>query len=203
MRNSAKNKMKNYNENFKIRKLIGNWKLGIGNSCRLRQAGFTLIETIVALAIFATSIVGLIVVTSQGVADTNLAKNKITASYLAQEGVELVRNLRDNITLSGAGWPGFKEDVIDRCVPLEGCYIDAKNDPLVATPCAAGCLPLRYDTDGFYNHDSGNDSIFTRTIKIEELGSNEVRITVEVLWRQGQRDKRVTMTENLFNWISL
>src|SRR3990170_1749725 len=71
--------------------------------------GFTLIETLVALVIFTTSITVLISVTGSGVANTNYAKNKFIASYLAQEGVEMVRNIRDNAWLdpAGGGWSKF------------------------------------------------------------------------------------------------
>lgn len=87
--------------------------------------GFTLIETMTALLIFSASIVTLIVATRQGFVDTGYAKNKFIASYLAQEGVERVRNSRDsfgwsesemqaeagNASQSLADFPGFTRNV--------------------------------------------------------------------------------------------
>jgi len=71
--------------------------------------GFSLVETLVAISIFSLSILGLMSVLASGISNTNYAKQKIVASYLAQEGIEYVRNMRDNAVLypSGTGWTNF------------------------------------------------------------------------------------------------
>ncbi len=171
------------------------------------QTGFTLIETLVALAIFASSIVALISITGTGVADANFAKNKLTASYLSQEGVELVRNIRDSVLLSGSptGWSDFIANQIDECMAgnsPKACRIDPKTLAVNACPQAA-CPPLLYDNNsGFFGYDSGNNSIFTRTITIDDLGSgNEIKINSTVSWHQGGVQKSVSYSENLLDWI--
>ena len=65
-----------------------------GLACRSMAEGFTLVETLVAISIFTMSILALLVILTQGIANTNYAKHKITASYLAQEGIEYARNVR-------------------------------------------------------------------------------------------------------------
>jgi len=75
-----------------------------------RSGGFTLVETLVAISIFSVSIIALMAVLASGVSDINYAKRKITATYLAQEGIEYVRNMRDNAFLSAdpnTGWINF------------------------------------------------------------------------------------------------
>jgi Tfp pilus assembly protein PilV len=76
-----------------------------------KGGGFTLIETLVAISIFSASIIGLMSVLASGVSDTNYAKQKMIASYLAQEGIECVRNTRDNYFLytstTGKTWEDF------------------------------------------------------------------------------------------------
>ncbi len=64
-----------------------------------KKNGFTLVETLVAVSIFTVSILGLLEVVSQGIASTNYAQMKIAATYLAQEGIECLRNTRDNYVL--------------------------------------------------------------------------------------------------------
>lgn len=70
-------------------------------------------ETLVAISIFTMSILGLLSILASGISDTNYAKEKMVASYLAQEGIEYVRNMRDTAVLYdtlGAqhGWNAFK-----------------------------------------------------------------------------------------------
>jgi len=75
-----------------------------------KGGGFTLIETLVAISIFTMSILGLMTVLASGISNTNYAKQKMTATYLAQEGIEYTRNKRDTSVLYDVnGWDTFKE----------------------------------------------------------------------------------------------
>jgi len=153
---------------FKIQKLFVDSDKFVGSD---RKQGFTLIETMVALAIFSVSIVSLIAMTSQGVANVSLAKNKLIASYLAQEGIEVVRNNRDSF-----GFDSLNPD------PLSG--------------------DLFYSTDNGYNNISdGSITPFKRKVTVNVVGEDEVKVSSEVKWVQGQGPgKSVTYSENLFNW---
>jgi prepilin-type N-terminal cleavage/methylation domain-containing protein len=175
------------------------------------NTGFTLIETLVSLAIFSVSIVALISVTASGVADTNFVKNKLTASYLAQEGVEMVRNIRDSNSLSllggnGIPWAPFTASVFSSCTPPNGCKIESSANSLVATICQVtngyGCQ-LNYDSSGFYTYASSTASPFSRLITVQDAldGNNEVKVTSTVSWNQGSSPKSVTYSESLFDWI--
>ena len=87
------------------------------SSCR--KSGFTLIETLTALLIFSTSIVVLIAATSGGFSNTNYAKNKFIASYLAQEGVEVARNTRDS-----SDWSAFNQSNLPSDLNCLKCVIN-------------------------------------------------------------------------------
>ena len=73
--------------------------------------GFSLVEVLIAISIFTMTIVTMMSVLSSGITDTTYAKQKIIASYLAQEGIEYVRNIRDNDVLytgaTGKNWNTF------------------------------------------------------------------------------------------------
>src|SRR3954462_4723522 len=64
--------------------------------CRLRLRGFTLLETMVAVTLLAVAIVAPMSLTVQSLTSAYYARDEVTAFYLAQEGVESVRDFRDN-----------------------------------------------------------------------------------------------------------
>ena len=74
-----------------------------------KRKGFTLVETLVAIAIFTVSILAVMAVLANSISNTNYAKKKMTAAYLAQEGIEYVRKLRDTFVLTNnqTGWADF------------------------------------------------------------------------------------------------
>src|SRR3989344_968315 len=148
-----------------------------------KNRGFTLIETLVAISIFTVSILALLSILTQGISDTNYAKNKIIASYLAQEGIEYIRNMRDTFMLydpadTQTGWNSFSSKLVNAsCEVSNGCYFDDQNlnyaDPsqpmaeITVAACGSPCPPLLYDeTTGKYGYAAGVDSGFTRKISI-------------------------------------
>lgn len=76
-----------------------------------KSNGFTLVETLIAISIFSLSIISLIAFLSQNISDMGYVKNKMKAAYLAQEGIEYARNMRDNYVLytdiTGSSWTDF------------------------------------------------------------------------------------------------
>jgi prepilin-type N-terminal cleavage/methylation domain-containing protein len=180
--------------------------------------GFTLIETLVALLIFSSAITGILVLTGQGVLSTNYAKNRLTAGFLAQEGIELIRFVRDSAMIGApsTGWNDFISTVgsLPCGEATNGCTIDSSvlSAPDVASrytylvPCTTtGGCPLYYtDTTGYNTTGVGSPSLYKRTITLEVVSlpsSNFLRITSTVTWTQGQTEKIVSATENLFDWV--
>ncbi len=173
----------------------------------MTQRGFTLLETLVAVGIFTVSILALLSVLSQGITSTNFSKKKIIATYLAQEGIEYVRNIRDttvtSATSASTGWASFMTTVSAACGSAAGCYLPSFNSVL---PCTTVCAALSYDEDtGIYGYTStsGVDSGYVRTITYEPIAGddNEVKINSKVTWMQGSGSYSVTFSDHLFNWI--
>lgn len=171
------------------------------------KKGFTLIETLIAIAIFTMSILALMSVLGSGIADTNYAKQKMIASYLAEEGIESVRNVRDNYLLYGTGsnWVDFKSKISPcRQGQGNGCGInnslDTTEDRFIFK-CSDVSRCNLYLNNGDYNVVAGNDSGFVREIWMENLSDNEIKIYSTVSWNQGSGSYNITLSENLYNWI--
>jgi prepilin-type N-terminal cleavage/methylation domain-containing protein len=174
--------------------------------------GFTLIETIVSIAIFAFAITGLISITATGVFNTNFVKNKFTASYLALEGTELVRNIRDTAALSGETWVTLLGGAyLGSCMGSDGCRIDAWSPAPTPQSCSIDggvCRNMTYDesTAKFsYDPQDGLDtfeSIFRRTIRVVNITGTEIQVVSEVEWDQGRDPHSVVYTYNLSSWTN-
>src|SRR3989344_9186885 len=82
------------------------------------SGGFTLVEMLVAVSILSISVVTLLNVLGSGIRDTGFAKERLTAGYLAQEGIEYIRNMRDTFVLYSAspqsGWEAFNNKINHR-----------------------------------------------------------------------------------------
>src|SRR3989344_8747359 len=74
------------------------------------KRGFTLLETVVALGLIFSAMVGPVTLATRGIFFAKFSKNKLVAANLAQEGIELIRKMRDDNALSN---PGQWDDDLD------------------------------------------------------------------------------------------
>ena len=178
---------------------------------------FTLIESMVAISIFTTSVLGMLTLTAGNISNTNYAKNKLMATFLAQEGLEYVRNLRDDYTVFVYnGFEKFQTKVVP-CTTPNGCYFNADLvghngdiiQNIVLTECSSGVCPfLRYDENSYtkqYNYTTGNLSNFSRKLKIEIISTSnpaqkEVKVTSMVTFNLSGKSHTVYFTSYLNNW---
>lgn len=167
-----------------------------------KKEGFTLVETLVSISIFSVSLLGIMSVLASGISNTGYAKRKMTATYLAQEGIEYVRNMRDTYVLYNSNFLQFR-NALNPC-ENSNCGINDTldvNDNSFIFLC--GDCKLYIDSDGHYGKSGSTDSGFTRTIRMKKVGSgqDEVRILSTVSWTQGSGPFSITFSENLYNWI--
>ena len=181
-----------------------------------KKNGFTLIETLMAVLIFSMSIMAVVFVISDDIADIEYAKKKMTASYLAEEGIEYMRNLRDAYTLYDAGggqtgWNSYRVK-IDPCnitsVPSRSCYYsypnlfsqgNMKNTNVLS--CVGNCPTLYKSSLGGYEYNvPGAVDGYKREIKTKELNANEIEISSTIYWYHGVDSFHITFNTILSNW---
>ena len=165
------------------------------------RGGFTLIETLVAIAILSLAITGPMVIAQKGIGSAIYARDEVTAFYLAQEAVEYIRSVRDTNRIIGydkyytGGWLWQFANAAS-CLDPNKCQIDATINPLLSpgvsngsiiTCPVAGCAPILFNsTTNLYGYASGGAKTqFTRTVDVKTINSNEAAITVNISWQTG------------------
>ena len=149
------------------------------------RSGFTLIEVIVAIFILTIGVMGAYAVVQQIIASTSITSSRLVAAYLAQEGIEIVRNIRDTNFILGNDWDnglGTGEKEVDYTMENE---LESWTDRY-----------LKIKSNGFYNYDSGSPTRFKRKITITKVEAYKREILVEVFWEGG----KVSAKEYLYNW---
>jgi prepilin-type N-terminal cleavage/methylation domain-containing protein len=154
--------------------------------------GFTIIELMVAAFVLTVGIAGAYVAISGPIHYTRDSMNKITAAYLAQEGVEIVRNIRDENWILKNTW-----DTGLAC--SSGC--EAEYNSLSLSSILPGGLRNLRKND-FYNYSAGANTIFKREINITKPNTSDcpsltcLQVKAIVSWTGGS----ITVAENLYNW---
>ena len=154
------------------------------------SGGFTLIEVITAVFVMTVGLVGVINVVQQIIDYNRLLSSRLIGAYLAQEGIEIVRNIRDTNWLEVDAWNDDLE-----AGDHEADYDDPSLSPFISDHF------LRID-GGFYKYSLiGTPTPFKRKITIIPDGANKLKVTVEVNWGDwGESAKSIIVKENLYNW---
>ena len=150
-------------------------------------AGFMVIEAAFSIFIVGVALVAFLMVLSMMYKTEFGKRDYVVATNLAQEGIEIVRNIRDSSWKTGGtnGFSGFPSG--DYCV-----------DYLGTTHSCADKLKIR---DGFYEYASGVETKFSRKIVIG--GSGETRtVKSSVIWKPSGATSEATieMEDTLYAW---
>lgn len=138
-----------------------------------KQKGFTIIELIISIFILSIAVVGVFGAFSMIVILTSDATNRLTATYLAQEGMEIIRNIRDSNWLNMDANPGMAswDDYISSCEG-SGCEVDFTTTGSVSNPIRPYTLSGNYlnkNVNGFYSYGSGTATKFKRKITVSPI----------------------------------
>lgn len=162
---------------------------------KFRNKGFTVLELLAAILVISIGVLTAYSVTQRIFAQTIDSANRIQAAYLAKEGIEVVRNLRDNNWIN---WRDFDFNLNDGFYEI--WYADQNLDPCGA-PCSFG--DLRYfliDGSGFYNYLADTPTKFKRRITLNHIGVDELNVTVDVFWQKRGQIHSINVQENLYDW---
>lgn len=149
--------------------------------------GFTLVEVLVALFLLFIAISAATGVASRALSSTQTSKSKFIASYLVQEGIELIRNIRDENWSKNQTWD-------------EGLsFGDWEADYNSALSSYSG-KQFKVDSSGLYNYTNGTVTNFKRKISINKLSDTQIRVISRVDWSEKGKSYNISAVEDLYNW---
>ncbi|MBU4274232.1 prepilin-type N-terminal cleavage/methylation domain-containing protein [Patescibacteria group bacterium] len=159
-----------------------------------KNKGFTMLEMIIATFILVVGIISVYSSFARITIATSIVSSKLTAAYLAQEGIEIIRNIRDTNWLKG-----FNQDNGLSTTCSLGCEADYTTKTVEQIAAYAG-MPLCINTEGFYNHFSGSQTIFKRKITITSPVADVLLVSVLIEWEDRGTPYNFTAEESLYDW---
>jgi prepilin-type N-terminal cleavage/methylation domain-containing protein len=168
----------------------------------MKQNGFTIIELVISIFILSVAVVGIFSAFSIITILTSDAADRLTATYLVQEGMEIIRNIRDTNWLNmDAGVPGATW-----LNGLTGCSGGCEADYITtagSNPVMHSSLSYLYlNTSGFYCYPAdgsttctGAKTKFQRKITIthpKDAGGNDINYIIKVV-TQVSWDEKATI----------
>jgi prepilin-type N-terminal cleavage/methylation domain-containing protein len=185
------------------------------------RKAFTLVETLVAITVLTLAVAGPLVVANRAILAARTARDQLTASYLAQEGVEYARFMRDyeflqafhagGASVSATAWSNFisgsDSGSMTRC-RSSTCTLDptlsmGTGAGHALSPCSGGsCTALFQLASGVYSQSGGAGAVqtqFVRTLQLVDSGSGANAVS-KVSWTYHGVPYTVTVSDHLNAW---
>lgn len=191
-----------------------------------QTTGFTLVETLIAITIVTFATTGPLFTASQSITAAEIARDKLVASYLAQEALEYVRAMRDNTYLTAYEFnntstafntfiTGSDQGSITGCKtswctfdPSQIMGLDNSNNSLnpaaALNTCSslASCPPLWLSGANIYTQQNGQgvQTPFTRALKATDISATDEKIEVSVSWKFHNVTHTISIIDHLTPW---
>jgi Tfp pilus assembly protein PilV len=139
-----------------------------------RLGGFSFLEIIISIFVLSVGFLGIIQLATATLRSSFFQRDAVIASMLVQEGIELVYNIRDTNVAKG-------NDAFDALGG--GSYkIDYMNPSLSNCTSFSDCQLSLVASSGFYKHDGGTPTKFSRKIIVDSSDPDKREITSVVSW---------------------
>lgn len=158
---------------------------------KYNKRGFTLVEIIAVLFVVVVGLMGVLSLIVQNIQSQSLNKNNLTAYQLAQEGMELVRKVRDSNWRNSNVW--------DKDLVAGSYYMDySDSTPHILSASTEG--DLYKNSSGFYVHGGATETPFNRTIEIALIDADSMRVYIHITWSDHGRVFNYDLETILYDW---
>jgi prepilin-type N-terminal cleavage/methylation domain-containing protein len=175
---------------------------------KINSKGFSLLEVMLALGVITIGLMGVSSLVLQNIQAQDINKNYLIASMLAQEGIELVRNIRDTNFLLGNDWKSGKVGLPNTNI-IRGASIGESRNYVIdynkdITNVSGMNDPITElfinSVSKVYEHNSaGLPTIYHRLITTYNFGEY-VEVHSNVQWIEQNRTHNYEAVTDLYNW---
>lgn len=184
--------------------------------------GFTLLETLVAVMILSLAVAGPLYVADRALVAAHISRDQLTASYLAQEGIEYIRSMRDreflyahdsgDLTASDDAWQAFLFGGGSGQGNLGSCRsVSCALDPSLPMgsgggnalhACGATCDPIYMTSEGRYTLSTSGSAatIYTRKIDTTLISATDLKVVSTVTFINRGTSYTISVVDNLTPW---
>lgn len=169
------------------------------------RQGQSLIEVLVALSVLTGSFLGILSLLSRSFLLNRVTSDQAKATYLAEEGIELAKNLIDHDVYRGLATGGVSGGW-GVCFPFAAGTNDYEIDYTTENCPPAGYTGrfLNFDNaSGLYGYAAGAATDFVRRIRITKPVGQPNVISVEstVSWSTGPvTSQNIDLQDNFYHW---
>lgn len=152
--------------------------------------GQALVESIIALSVLTVGLLGIITLLSQSIGLNRSVADSYAATYLAAEGIEVVKNIVDMNRIQGRAWnDGLANGTYE--VVYNGTSLMANQDRF-----------LRYDpATNLYSYSGSLETPFKRSVTITRVSDDELRVVARVTWTtRGAGSFEIILEDHFFKW---
>lgn len=154
--------------------------------------GFTLLESLVAIAVLTVGVSTAMYVMTQALKVGERTKHKIISANLAQEGLEVIRNIRDRNWFEGRTWYQGIDALTNACLQSNTLY------NTIETTCSLGSN-LAFAGGQYIMSNAASAYSRTITTQLENSGNPDERLHVISRVSCGAMCS-VMLEEYLYNW---
>lgn len=167
------------------------------NKIKKNKLGISIEEVVVSITVIVVGMIGVLSLVTQNIEVQYINKNVLMASGLAQEGLELVRNIRDlNWLTSGKSW---KQDILgDGTYTID--YEGLNSINMTVNSLDESGARLYIDNYGFYTHAAtATSTSFYRLVTVEDK-TDYLDVKCTIRWKDGTQNHNYTAETYLYDW---
>ena len=171
-----------------------------GGLSRVKPRGFLLVEAMVSMSVLMVGVLGIFALMSQSIKLTRTINDQYVSTYLAAEGIEVVKNILDSNALTNPG--AWNANGFDAAACYELDYTtDSLGSARSASCSGSGATPLLFD-GSLYGYAGGTASGFSRTVQIAPIMDKGaqigIRVRSTVRWAGGEQS--FVLDDTFYAW---